>query len=105
MTGWLDDSRAVDVVHLDFIKAFGTVSLNILTGKLRKPQVCWVSREGGVWALAAQQSWRAVLRHRVWLESAAQGVPGARAEPVCPPEPPDRDKGTESTPREFAGVL
>ncbi|PKU43882.1 rna-directed dna polymerase from mobile element jockey- hypothetical protein [Limosa lapponica baueri] len=33
MTGWVDDSRAVDVVYLDFTKAFHTVSYNILVGK------------------------------------------------------------------------
>ncbi|GAB0176490.1 mitochondrial enolase superfamily member 1 [Grus japonensis] len=36
MTGWVDKGRAVDVVYLDFIKAFGTISNNILIGKLRK---------------------------------------------------------------------
>ncbi|GAB0206453.1 hypothetical protein GRJ2_003110900 [Grus japonensis] len=36
MTSWVDEGRAVDVVYLDFSKAFGTVSHNILTGKLRK---------------------------------------------------------------------
>jgi len=35
MTGWVDEGRAVDV-NLDFIKAFNTVSHNILLGKLRK---------------------------------------------------------------------
>ena len=33
---WVDDGRAVDVVYLDFSKAFNTVSRNILLGKLRK---------------------------------------------------------------------
>ncbi|GAB0207550.1 mitochondrial enolase superfamily member 1 [Grus japonensis] len=36
MIGWVDEGRAVDVVYLDFSKAFDTVSYNILTGKLRK---------------------------------------------------------------------
>ncbi|PKU49337.1 rna-directed dna polymerase from mobile element jockey- hypothetical protein [Limosa lapponica baueri] len=30
MTGWVDEGRAVDIVYLDFSKAFDTVSCNIL---------------------------------------------------------------------------
>ncbi|PKU46225.1 rna-directed dna polymerase from mobile element jockey- hypothetical protein [Limosa lapponica baueri] len=36
MTGWIDEGRAVDVVYLDFSKAFDTISHSILIGKFRK---------------------------------------------------------------------
>jgi len=36
MTGWVDEGRAVDVVCLNFSKAFDTVSQSVLLGKLRK---------------------------------------------------------------------
>jgi len=36
MTSWVDEGRAMDVVYLDFSKAFNTLSHNILLGKLRK---------------------------------------------------------------------
>jgi len=36
ITGWVDEGRAVDVVYLDFSKAFDTVSQTILVMKLSK---------------------------------------------------------------------
>jgi len=36
MTGWVGEGRAMNVVCVDFSKAFDTVSRNILLGKLRK---------------------------------------------------------------------
>jgi len=36
MTVWVDEGRAMDVVYLNFSKAFDTVSHNSLLGKLRK---------------------------------------------------------------------
>ncbi|MDK9581253.1 hypothetical protein QQA45_07140, partial [Sneathia sanguinegens] len=36
ITRWIDDGKAVDVVYLDFSRAFDTVSHSIFTAKLRK---------------------------------------------------------------------
>ena len=36
MTGWIDEGRAMDIVYLDFGKAFYIVSHNILISYLRK---------------------------------------------------------------------
>jgi len=70
MTGWVDEGRAVDVVYLDFNKAFDTVSHNILLGKLRKCgldewSVKWIEnwmngRTQRVVVSGAESSWRSV---------------------------------------------
>jgi len=70
MTGWVDEGRAMDVVYLDFSKAFHTVSLNILLGKLRKYgldewTVRWIEnwlndRTQWVVVSGAESSWRPV---------------------------------------------
>jgi len=36
LPSWVDKGRAVDVVYLDFRKAFDAASHNVLMGKLRK---------------------------------------------------------------------
>jgi len=70
MTGWVDEGRAMDVVYLDFSKAFDTVSHNILLGKLRKCgldewSVKWIEnrlngRAQRVVISGAESSWRLV---------------------------------------------
>jgi len=69
-TGWVDEGRAVDVVYLDFSKAFNTVSHNILLGKVRKCgldewSVRWIEdwlngRTQRVVVSSAESSWRLV---------------------------------------------
>jgi len=70
MTGWVDEGRAVDVVYVDFSKAFDTVSHTILLGKLRKYgldewSVRWIEnwlnhRAQRVVISGAESSWRLV---------------------------------------------
>jgi len=70
MIGWVDEGRAVDVVYLDFSKAFDTVSHNILLGKFRKCgldewSVRWIEnwlngRTQRVVISSAESSWRPV---------------------------------------------
>jgi len=70
VTGWADEGRAVDVVYLDFSKAFDTVSHNILLGKLRKRgldewSVKWIEnwlngQTQRVVISGAESSWRLV---------------------------------------------
>jgi len=69
MTAWVDEGRAVDVVYLDFSKAFDTVSHNILIGKLwgrlDKWSVRWIEnwlngRAQRVQMSGTKSSWRLV---------------------------------------------
>jgi len=63
MTGWVDEGRAVDVVYLDFSKAFDTVSHNILLGKLRK---CGLDE----WSVKWIENWLNGRTQRVVISSA-----------------------------------
>ena len=70
MTGWVDEGRAMDVVYLDFGRAFDTISIDILLGKLRKCgldewSVRWIEnwlngRTQRVVVSGAESSWRPV---------------------------------------------
>jgi len=70
MTGWVDEGTAVDVVYLDFSKAFDMVLHNILLGKLKKCgldgwSVRWIEnwlngRTQRVVISGAESSWRLV---------------------------------------------
>jgi len=73
MTSWVDEGRPVNVVYLDFSKAFDAISHNILTGKLMKSgldewtdwTVRWIEnwlngRTQRVAISGAESSWRPV---------------------------------------------
>ena len=66
MTGRGDEGRAMDVVYLDFSKAFDRVSHNILISMLRK---CGLDEWSGRWT----ENW---LNGRTQLSSAALSLVG-----------------------------
>jgi len=63
MTGWVVEGRAVDVIYLNFSKAFDTVSHTILVGKLRK---CGL----GEWTVRWIENWLNGRAQRVVISSA-----------------------------------
>jgi len=63
MTGWVHEGRAVEVVYINFSKAFDTVSHKILLGNLRK---CGLDE----WLLRWIENWLNGRTQRVVISSA-----------------------------------
>jgi len=66
ITGWVDGGRTVDVVYLDFSKAFDTVSHIILVMKLRK---CGINESTVRWT----ENWLTGRAQRVVVNGAEPG--------------------------------
>ncbi|PKU29842.1 rna-directed dna polymerase from mobile element jockey- hypothetical protein [Limosa lapponica baueri] len=66
MTCWIEEGRAVDVVYLDFSKAFDTVSHSILIGKLRK---CGLEK----WTVRWIENWLKDRARRVVISGTESG--------------------------------
>uniref|UniRef100_A0A493TVB5 Reverse transcriptase domain-containing protein n=1 Tax=Anas platyrhynchos platyrhynchos TaxID=8840 RepID=A0A493TVB5_ANAPP len=66
ITNWVDGGRAVDVIYLDFSKAFNTVSHDILIAKLRK---CGLEE----WTARWVENWMTGRAQRVVISGAESG--------------------------------
>ena len=63
MAGWVDEGRIVDIVYLDFSKAFDMVSYNILIDKL-------VKRGIDEWSVRQIENWWTVSDQRTAISGA-----------------------------------
>uniref|UniRef100_A0A8B9ZSV0 Reverse transcriptase domain-containing protein n=1 Tax=Anas zonorhyncha TaxID=75864 RepID=A0A8B9ZSV0_9AVES len=66
ITSWVDGGRAVDVIYLDFSKAFNTVPCDILIAKLRK---CGIDE----WTARWVENWLTGRAQRVVIRGAESG--------------------------------